>query len=109
MDADVIAMLLREMLVEWSAASPSERNLAIRQLHRLTNGPKPDDGTLRREEQAAIYGHLTRLIAMIENPRQWTSKAFARDENGHEVPWSSPSATSWDVPASPQMTSRLAL
>ena len=97
MNDDVIAMLLGEMLSEWSAASSSERNEAIRQLHRLTNGPNPDDGTITEVEQLAIFGHLSRIIRKIEDPRQWTSKAFARDGHGQEVSWGSPSATCWDV------------
>src|SRR5687767_4220112 len=97
MNDDVIALLLGEMLSEWSAASSSERNEAIRQLHRLTNGPNPDDGTITEDEQLAIFGHLSRIIRKIEDPCQWTSKAFARDGHGREVSWSSPSATCWDV------------
>lgn len=97
MNDDVITMLLREMLSEWSAISPAERSEAIDSLHRLTNGPSPDDGTITRAEQLAIFGHLSRVIEKIAAPEHWTSKAFARDGQGQEASWSSPNATCWDV------------
>jgi hypothetical protein len=97
MNDDVIAILLAEMLSEWSAASSSDRDEAIRQLHRLTNGPNPDDGIITEVEQLAIFAHLSRIIRKIEDPCQWTSKAFARDGDGEEVSWGSPGAICWDV------------
>jgi hypothetical protein len=97
MNDDVIMILLREMLSEWSAAAFSERTEAIGQLHRLTNSPNSAEGTITQAEQLAIFGHLSRIISKIADPSHWTSKAFARDGNGQEVSWSSPSAICWDI------------